>query len=554
MKMPNLFAGALAGFATVLLTSTASADCTLTNVGLMPLPELGLARYKGSLGGLYPHDANPRPPAHLADGLRAATNRVKPLNASGAPDPVSGKIVLLSIGMSNTTQEWASKGTNSFYRLCVRDPSLNPQVKVVDGAIGGKDAVQWTNINAGTWNMVITQRLAQAGVTTNQVQAIWLKQALAGPLKYGAFPQHAQALRNSLAMILRNAKAAFPNLQLAYLSCRTRAYVDTPTALNPEPFAFETAFADKWLIEDQIEGRNNLNFDPARGPVVAPWVAWGPYIWVDGLTTRSDGLRWLCSDLESDFTHPSATGGVPKVAAQLLAFFKTDPTTRPWFLRTATNGQPPTCAATASVTAGVAPLTVQFSPGANDPDGSIREYAWTFDDGEFSFQPSPVKVFPAPGLYTARLTVTDNSNNVASGSVTIQVDASLALWRQAVFTPSELANPLVSGEAADPDRDGLPNLLEYAMELDPKQRDTAAGGFPTFAASNGEFTLAWQHYKPAADVTLTVESSTNFADWTPVPGALATDLGNVEALIIREPVTAGGAKFFRFKAVRSTRL
>src|SRR5437667_11815131 len=56
-----------------------------------------------------------------------------------------------------------------------------------------------------TWTTAL-QRLSSAGVTTNQVEAIWLKQALAGPANYGIFPGHAQALEHALATILRVAK------------------------------------------------------------------------------------------------------------------------------------------------------------------------------------------------------------------------------------------------------------------------------------------------------------------------------------------------------------
>jgi hypothetical protein len=49
----------------------------------------------------------------------------------------------------------------------------------------------------------------------------------------------------------------------------------------------------RWLIQDQIEGDAALNYDASRGPVKAPLLMWGHYLWADGTTPRqSDGLVW----------------------------------------------------------------------------------------------------------------------------------------------------------------------------------------------------------------------------------------------------------------------
>jgi hypothetical protein len=89
----------------------------------------------------------------------------------------------------------------------------------------------------------------------------------------------------------------------------------------------------KWLIAQQIEGDPALNCDPQKGPVRAPWLAWGPYIWTNGAAKNASGLNFLPDDLrENDRTHPSPSGQ-RKVAEQLLRFLKTDPTAKSWFLK-----------------------------------------------------------------------------------------------------------------------------------------------------------------------------------------------------------------------------
>ena len=58
---------------------------------------------------------------------------------------------------------------------------------------------------------------------------------------------------------------------------------------------------------------------------------------------------------------------------------------------------------TASPTAGVAPLTVQF---ADQSIGTVDSYDWDFGDGGSSALASPQHVYAAPGIYTVSLTVT----------------------------------------------------------------------------------------------------------------------------------------------------
>ncbi len=130
-------------------------------------------------------------------------------------------------------------------------------------------------------------------------------------------------------------RARYPNLRQVFVSSRIWAGYATST-LNPEPFAYESGFAVKWLIDAQIEqARRGVIVDARAGdvryPGVSPWLAWGPYLWAAGPTANGDGLAWQPADFADDGTHPSQAGQA-KVGAMLLAFFKTSPFTRCWFV------------------------------------------------------------------------------------------------------------------------------------------------------------------------------------------------------------------------------
>ena len=72
----------------------------------------------GQEGGLYPGGAAVRPVLHDLDLDRVG--RVMLLNPQGQPDAGAGKIVLMSVGMSNTTQEFSA-----FVPLANADPVKN---------------------------------------------------------------------------------------------------------------------------------------------------------------------------------------------------------------------------------------------------------------------------------------------------------------------------------------------------------------------------------------------------------------------------------------------
>jgi hypothetical protein len=275
----------------------------------------------GYQGGLYPNGSNQMPSAHAQAGLEIAQS-IQPLSPTGQVDMANGRIVLLSLGMSNTSQEFTAF-------MSLDDPLQSDSVQLVNGAQGGKSAEFASDPTDDFW-ITLNQRLANEGVTPQQVQVVWLKEARSSVEPDEVFPTDAEILQDQLQAIVQIAKSRFPNLKIAYLSSRIYAgYADTN--LSPEPEAYQSGFAVKWLIEAQINGSPDLNYDPNQGSMLAPWLAWGPYLWADGTTPRlSDGLVWLCSDFVNDGTHPSGDGAF-KVAGLLQDFFRSEGTAVPWY-------------------------------------------------------------------------------------------------------------------------------------------------------------------------------------------------------------------------------
>ncbi len=302
-----------------------------SSMDLVPLTDMtGKDKYKGEEGGLYGAGKNRPPKAHQEAAERELA-RIRPLDAKGAPAK-DGKIVLISVGMSNTTQEFSM-----FKKIADSDKDKSPDVVVVDCAQGGRDIADWVDKDSKRYPTVwptVKKRLDEAGVTGEQVQVVWIKQARRVPSQYGEFPKHVEEFQSHLVRLLGVLKQQFPNLRIAYLSSRIYAGYAV-TALNPEPYAYENAFTIRGVIRRQMKGDEKLNCDPARGQVHSPLLLWGPYLWANGIKGRkTDGLIYKREDFRADGTHPSDDSGRKKVAQQLLTFFKTDPNARTWFAAT----------------------------------------------------------------------------------------------------------------------------------------------------------------------------------------------------------------------------
>ncbi|MFT5470922.1 MAG: hypothetical protein ACI8UO_006055 [Verrucomicrobiales bacterium] len=266
-------------------------------------------RYEGQDGGLYGGGRN-QPGEELRQAAETQLAEIQPLDAEGEP-ATAGKIVFISISMSNATQEFSR-----FKQVADQAPEKSANVTIVDCAQGGQAMAEWVSPDARPWRVAM-ERLERANVTPNQVQVAWVK--LANKAPGGSLKEHGAKLQSDTIEVLKNAKAKFPNLRIAYLGSRIWAGNATG-GLNPEPYAYESGFVVRWLIETQTS-------DEAM-----PLLLWGPYIWAEGEKGRKlDDLVWTREDFAGDGVHPNQSGR-EKVAQQLLKFVTSDPLAKSWFV------------------------------------------------------------------------------------------------------------------------------------------------------------------------------------------------------------------------------
>lgn len=156
----------------------------------------------------------------------------------------------------------------------------------------------------------------------------------------------------------------------------------------------------------------------------------------------------------------------------------------------------------------------------------------------------PVSGAPEPSDAPVTLTGTLAENSAwivaAPGTATLALlppsapGDSFASWLDDEFSPSERADPAVSGANADPERIGWPNLLRYALGLPRHAPHEIRGTLAPRAEPTAGF-LKLSYVRPVggrADVDYLVEGSSNLASWSPLDAAVVvTPLGDDYELV-----------------------
>jgi hypothetical protein len=97
-----------------------------------------------------------------------------------------------------------------------------------------------------------------------------------------------------------------------------------------------------------------------------------------------------------------------------------------------------------------------------------------------------------------------------AGGVVVLADLPIDDWRMTSFG-ADANNPAVAGDTADQDGDGLVNMLEYGLGIDPHALSPA--GMTTASGPGPLYQLTYRRAIAATDVAFAVEWSADLADW-----------------------------------------
>ena len=143
--------------------------------------------------------------------------------------------------------------------------------------------------------------------------------------------------------------------------------------------------------------------------------------------------------------------------------------------------------------------------------------------------------------YAYRAVYTNSVGSVTTSAAILTVLTPYAAWQNIWFTPTQLSDPTMSGTNATPAKDGITNLMKYALNLSPNQNQSANIPSPVVTGSQ----MSLNYYAGSAGVTYSVEVSSDLQTWTTSGVSISPpDLNNFSTATV--PLS-GTKQFMRLK-------
>ncbi len=154
-------------------------------------------------------------------------------------------------------------------------------------------------------------------------------------------------------------------------------------------------------------------------------------------------------------------------------------------------------------------------------------------------------IFPSPGVHVLRLSAT-NAHGESSRLLAVSALPQRAAWRQTYFSITANSGP--AADLADPDGDGVVNLLEYAFSTDPTSAASVPVLLPSTSTPNGSLSISF--LRARAELTYVVEASSDLVVWQDIatnPGAVSPTVS--VTVIDSVSVSASSPRFLRLRVV-----
>lgn len=214
---------------------------------------------------------------------------------------------------------------------------------------------------------------------------------------------------------------------------------------------------------------------------------------------------------------------------------------------------PPIISAPLSVTGTTGVIFSYSIPASNNP----TSYSATGLPSGLAINTTSGLISGTPAL-TGSFALTVSASNLGGTdfqALTLFLVRNYAVWKTQKFTTAELSNSAISGDNAAPGGDEIPNLMKYALGLDPKTRCWSAkprvGTLSVDGYSYLTITYAPTDFVP--DVTLTVEVSGDLKHWYSGPAYITpVDTGDPSSITIQDlfPMEDYPCRFIRLKVTR----
>jgi len=271
-------------------------------------------------------------------------------------------------------------------------------------------------------------------------------------------------------------------------------------------------------------------------------------IWNPGSTTQNLSNWTLRGDVDFNFTNQSLPAGgrlvvvgfnpvdTPKVNAFLTK----------WAVSPIVFAGPWSAGNTLANTTGTVRLRRADDPPVEEP----LLYPQVIEDEVFYATTIPWPIPAGPGARSLNRT----------GLTSFGSDA--ASWTAATATPGlpppgtspsgydawVTQHEVVGGAAGDSDFDGIPNLVEYALGLNPGQPDINL--LPQPVQSGNSITYTFPKLTSRSDVPSIVQVSSDLNQWTTLADSFVSESAGVETRRAIVPFTSPAPVFFRLRVTR----